>query len=297
MAPRYSVLTDHACIEARGRDAGAFLHGQLSQAVADLDPTRAPLAGWHDAKGRVRALWRVLRLPDRWLLAGPRDGSEQLLRKLRVFVLRAAVTLSIANDVAAAAVVDADDAWLEAAGIPRDTEPNGLVETRGVRFVRVGPTYWQAFGDSAALTGLQQSLAPAPLSAAALAEIRLGLPEITASLYERFVAQMLNLDELGAVSFDKGCYPGQEIVARVHNLGGVKRRIRRYSADVGPPALGTTIVAADGTAVGEVVRSAANGSGSELLAVVDNAAADARLSTAAGVALATLPLPFSVPRD
>lgn len=297
MAPRYSLLTDHACIEARGRDAGPYLHSQLSQAVADLGPASAPLAGWHDAKGRVRALFRVLRLPDRWLLVAPRDGVEPLVTKLRMFVLRAAVTLSIASDVAVAAVIDADDAWLEATGLPRDTPQNGVVESRGVRFVRVGPTYWQAFGDPAALAPLAQSLAAAPVAAATLAEIRLGLPEVTPGLYERFVAQMLNLDALGAVSFDKGCYPGQEIVARVHNLGGVKRRARHYAAE-GPPApLGTTIVTADGTAVGEVVRSAPNGSGSELLAVVDNAATDARLSTGAGVALAARPLPFSVPRD
>jgi folate-binding protein YgfZ len=297
MAPRYSVLTDHACIAVRGRDAGSFLHGQLSQAVADLGPSSAPLAGWHDAKGRVRALFRVLRLPERWLLVTPRDGVEQVVTKLRMFVLRAAVTLSIADDVAAAAVTDADDAWLEAMGIPLDTAQNGVVDHHGVRLARVGPTYWQAFGEPAALTPLAESLTAAPVTAAALAEIRLGVPEITSSLYERFVAQMLNLDELGAVSFDKGCYPGQEIVARVHNLGGVKRRARRYAAEGPPAAIGTAVLKSDGTAVGEVVRSAPNGSGSELLAVVDNMAADARLSTTAGMALATLPLPFSVPRD
>ena len=297
MAPRYSLLTDHACIEVRGRDAAAFLHGQLSQTVADLPPASAPLAGWHDAKGRVRALFRVLRLPDRWLLIAPREGAEQLVTKLRIFVLRAAVTLSLASDIAAAAVIDADDAWLEAEGIPRDTKLNGVIEDGGIRLVRVGPTYWQAFGATAALMTFAESLAAAPLAAATLAEIRLGLPEITPRLYDRFVAQMLNLDELGAVSFDTGCYPGQEIVARVHNLGDVKRRARRYAAE-GPPApIVPTIVTADGTAVGEVVRSAPNGSGSELLAVVDNTAADARLSTGAGVALAALPLPFSVPRD
>jgi len=76
---------------------------------------------------------------------------------------------------------------------------------------------------------------------AALAEIELGIPAITPALAERFVAQMLNLDGLDAVSFDKGCYPGQEIIARIHNLGGVKRRARRYAAPVAPPALGTPV--------------------------------------------------------
>ena len=296
-SPQYSVLTDFVCIEVRGHDAGAFLHGQLSQAVADLDTARAPLAAWHDAKGRVRALVRVFRLPDRWLLLGPRDGSELLVSKLRMFVLRAAVTLSVASDVAVAALIDAGDAWLTGAGIPPDTEPNRVVEKGGVRLVRVGPTYWQALGDPTALARLTASLKAAPPGAAALAEIRLGLPAITATLAERFVAQMLNLDALGAMSFDKGCYPGQEIIARVHNLGGIKRRLHRYAAASPPAAVGTAIVAADGAAVGEVVRSAPNGTGSEVLAIVDNAAADAPLSTSAGVQLRALPLPFDIPRD
>jgi folate-binding Fe-S cluster repair protein YgfZ len=98
------------------------------------------------------------------------------------------------------------------------------------------------------------------------------------------------------VSFDKGCYPGQEIVARLNNLGGVKRRARRYASGEAPPAVGTAIVTADGVEVGEVVRSAAAGSGSELLAVVDNAAVDAPLA-AGGASLRALALPFPVPRD
>ncbi len=132
-------------------------------------------------------------------------------------------------------------------------------------------------------------------TAAALAEIGLGIPSITPAVADRFVAQMLNLDELGAVSFDKGCYPGQEIIARVHNLGGVKRRARRYAAPTAPPALGAPVHAAD-VQVGEVVRSAATESGCELLAVVEHAAAGAAL-TCGGATLRELPLPFAVPRD
>jgi hypothetical protein len=97
------------------------------------------------------------------------------------------------------------------------------------------------------------------------------------------------------VSFDKGCYPGQEIIARVHNLGGVKRRARRYAAPGAPPAVGATVEAA-GKPVGEVVRSAAAASGCELSAVVDHAAVGAAL-TCAGAALRELPLPFAVPAD
>ena len=73
--------SDRVCIEVRGADAAAFLHGQLSRAVVDLDAADAPLAGWADARGRVRALFRVCRLPERWLLVTPRDGADELAQE------------------------------------------------------------------------------------------------------------------------------------------------------------------------------------------------------------------------
>lgn len=295
MALHCAALRDWVCLEARGDDAAVFLHGQLSQAVADLDTTHAPLAGWADARGRIRALLRVCRQRDRWLLMTPRDGADDLVKKLRMFVLRAKVTIDVAADFGVAAVLGNDDAWFARRGIPPETAPNRLVSLAELTFVRIGPSYWQVLGTPAALDVLAAELTATNEAAAALAEIELGIPAITKALGERFVAQMLNLDELDAVSFDKGCYPGQEIIARVHNLGGVKRRARRYEAAMEPPAPGTLVLAAE-AAVGEVVRSAAAPSGCELLAVVDHAAAD-RALTCNGAALRELPLPFAIPSD
>ena len=295
MALQHAALLDTVCLEARGAEAAAFLHAQLSRAVADLDPSSAPLAAWADPRGRVRALLRVCQLPDRWLLFAPRDGADDLLMKLRMFVLRSKVTLARADDVKVTALLGDGDEWLAAHGVPSDTPPNRMVRADDVTFVRIGPSYWQALGAPAALVALTAGLGNASANDAALAEIRLGLPAITPALAARFVAQVLNLDELDAVSFDKGCYPGQEIIARVHNLGGVKRRARRYAAPAEPPPIGAPVLAA-GTQVGEVVRSAAARSGCELLAVVDHAAAGSPL-TCAAAPLAELPLPFEVPRD
>jgi folate-binding protein YgfZ len=296
MALQHAALLDTICLEARGADADAFLHAQLSRAVADLDATMAPLAGWADPRGRVRALVRICRLPDRWLLIAPRDGADDLLKKLRMFVLRSKVTLARANDVAVTALLGKDDEWLASRGVPAaDTRPNRLVRRDDSTFVRIGPDYWQVLGAPAALASLIADLAEASAADAALAEIALGIPAITPPLAEHYVAQMLNLDELDAVSFDKGCYPGQEIIARVHNLGGVKRRARRYGAPAEPPAIGAAVLAA-GAQVGEVVRSAPARPGCELLAVVDHAAASSPL-TCRGAPLAELPLPFAVPRD
>jgi tRNA-modifying protein YgfZ len=296
MALQHAALLDTVCLEARGADAAAFLHAQLSRAVLDIDPTLAPLAAWADPRGRVRALLRVCRYPTRWLLVTPRDGADDLLKKLRMFVLRSKVTLARADDVHVAALLGDGDEWLAARGVrAADPLPNRLVRRDDLAFVRVGPSYWQALGAPTALASLTAGLSAASATDAALAEIGLGIPAITPSLAERFVAQMLNLDELDAVSFDKGCYPGQEIIARVHNLGGVKRRARRYAAPAATPALGAPVLA-NGEQVGEVVRSAPARFGCEILAVVDHTAADLPL-TCAGTPLAALPLPFAVPRD
>jgi folate-binding protein YgfZ len=292
---RYAALNDRICIGVQCGDAAAFLHGQLTQAVLDLDAAEAPLAGWADARGRIRALLRVCRLPDRWLLMTPRSGAAELASKLRMFVLRSKVTLAPAADVEVAALLGDAGALLARYDIAPDLPPNHMAHRDEICFVRVGERYWQALGAPAALARLAATLERGDEAAAALAEVRLGLPALTLETAERYVAQMLNLDALGAVSFNKGCYPGQEIVARIHHLGGVKRRARLYAAPGAPPAVGTPVLA-DLQAAGEVLRSAPAESGSELLAVVEHSSAAAAL-TCGGAPLRELPLPFAVPRD
>ena len=292
---QYSALRETVCIDVRGADATAFLHGQLTAAVSALDPSQAPLAAWADARGRVRAVVRVCRQHDRWLLVTPRDGASDLVKKMRMFVLRSKVTVALADDVAVAALLGHADDVLARNGVRSDVEPDRMVHGTELCFVRVGEAYWLVLGPAPALHALGATLDAAAESAAALAEIRLGIPAIAPAIAERFVAQMLNLDELGAISFNKGCYPGQEIVARVHNRGGVKRRARRYAMRAAAPAAASPVFRGEDT-VGEVVRAAATDSGCELLAVVDHAAAGGAL-TCAGAALVELPLPFAVPND
>ena len=108
-----------------------------------------------------------------------------------------------------------------------------------------------------------------PSDADVLDAIRRGIPEVTAAQREQYIPRMLNLDKLDAISFSKGCYPGQEIVARAANLGEVKRRLRHFKASEGsPPTIGDAIVTADGKPASNVNRVAVSDSGFELLAVV-----------------------------
>ena len=146
MALQHAALLDTVCLEARGADVPAFLHAQLSRAVADLDPDHAPLAAWADARGRVRALFRVCRLEERWLLLTPRDGANELLKKLRMFVLRAKVELAIANDVGVAALIGEADKWLAEYDVTAEASANRLVRRDQVSFIHVGSSHWQVLG-------------------------------------------------------------------------------------------------------------------------------------------------------
>jgi folate-binding protein YgfZ len=127
-----------------------------------------------------------------------------------------------------------------------------------------------------------------------LSDIARGLPQVSAAASGQFVAQMLNLDLLDAISFTKGCYTGQEIIARTHNLGRIKRRLLRYAVADGSPPPPMTALHRDGTKVAEVLMSARSGAGSELLAVTSLDARDRPLALDDGRVAAPLPLPYPV---
>ncbi|HYM34336.1 MAG TPA: hypothetical protein VET48_03015, partial [Steroidobacteraceae bacterium] len=129
-----------------------------------------------------------------------------------------------------------------------------------------------------------------PPTASLLEQLRAGIPHIFPQIYEAFVAQMLNLDSLGAISFNKGCYTGQEIISRAHYRGAVKRRMYRFAANCSPPAPGTRVLSNNEHA-GDVVYAAATEQGCELLAVVSLTHIDSTLTIDAH-ALSKLSLPY-----
>jgi folate-binding protein YgfZ len=127
-----------------------------------------------------------------------------------------------------------------------------------------------------------------------LAGIRGGLPQVYPQTHEVFVAQMLNLDLLGGVNFEKGCYTGQEIIARTHFRGAIKRRMFRFECACPPPAPGTRILVGEQHA-GDVVDAAATSAGCELLGVINLAQQDAELELESNrERLQKLPLPYSL---
>lgn len=226
----FAHLEPLCVVRASGADAETFLHGQLTNDLKSLAPGQLQLQGYCSPKGRLLALMHATLDGDDILLVMPRDISESLLKRLRMFVLRAAVTLTLDEDVQVLGVSDA-------AGYP-ETAPRPLLPLgAGPAALALVPT--QQLGEACA--ALADAYDRGSSEHWAAARLLAGEPQIHPGSADKFVPQMVNLDLLGGLSFNKGCYPGQEIVARTRYLGKVKRRLQLYqcsaqaSAEAGSP--------------------------------------------------------------
>lgn len=286
----YCSLPDLGVFEVTGSDARPFLNGQLSIDVPDAG--RAPLAAWAAANGRVRALVRVVPVDSGCLLLAPASMRETLCRRLGMFVLRADVRIGASARLAVGAVLDAAPGWLAARGLEPAAKRDDAQTVGEEIWIRVGPRLTYVVGAEAELEALARLAEPGSRAAVELAEIELGLPAVVPETAEQFLPQMLDLDRLGGVAFDKGCYPGQEVIARTQNLGKVKRRPRRFALSGDPPEPGTAIYTADGEEAGRVLRAAREAERTELLAVVrlDLAASELRCGAPDGPPLTGLEL-------
>ena len=246
-------------LAVRGDDARSFLQNQLSSDVARVSDTSGQLSGWHDPKGRVLAFLRVLPLADGFLLVMHAGLVATVERRLRMFVLRARVTIEPGPAVygvsaqTLATLLPPGASLPEAAvSAPSEAEPDvklpALVTGDFSALRMPGTTGWLVAG---AFTSGQVANDAAAVTAWEQREIEAGIPEVYPETSGEFVAQMLNLDRIGAVSFTKGCYPGQEIVARAHHLGRVKRRAQVFRLPGPPPAPGAALE----DPAGKVVRA------------------------------------------
>ena len=206
-------LNRYGLLAVTGADARAFLHAQLTNDISKLESDRSALAGWCTAKGRLLATMLVIPSPDGFLLQLARDLAPAVAKRLSMFVLRSKVKIA-----------DESDAWFQYGvwkGLPAVSWEGDSVSVPvgELRHLRIGKTLALNCGRSEEDWTLE--------------EIRAGRPWISAATQDQFVPQMVNLETLGGVDFQKGCYPGQEIVARAQYRGEVKRRMVRVQAPAG----------------------------------------------------------------
>ncbi len=304
-------LSHNALIGVHDAEAANFLQGQLTNDIQQVSEHHSQRSAWCSAKGRVLATMRIVQRNESYYLHLPMELAESTLKRLRMFVLRAKVT-----------VEDNSDAWIQfgLAGnradmlladvvgeIPREvdtciTHPNySIVRLAGERprfLILCSPDYAPKLW-----TQLQVQARPVGAFAWRLLKIRAGVPQVRGETQEAFVPQMLNFEVLNGVSFTKGCYPGQEVVARMQYLGTLKRRMFPvlFTTDdaVSPGTELYSPGSRSGQGPGKIVDAQRNGDGEwEGLAVLETAAAergDLFLDEAQTIPVKVGTLPYTLP--
>ncbi len=256
----YFDLPDLGVLSAAGPDAARFLQGQLSNDLLKLACGDSQLSALHTVQGRVQALLRVVRDADfSYLLVMPQVLIGDVMTTLQKRVFRD--RLKLADDTATWQVQGATSRPPNKLRADVDGSGRCLVLDKMPQAPSRSREQWRAL------------------------DVAAGLPQVYAATQGQFVAQMLNLDVLGGIAFDKGCYIGQEIIARAHYRGRVKRRMQRFAFDLqSPPAAGASVALPSGeTAI--VVDVCGAGPTYEILAVTAAPSVDA------------LPLPYELPLD
>jgi folate-binding protein YgfZ len=287
-----------------GPDALSFLQGQLSNDTRRLTEGRPLLAAYSNPQGRVLAVMHLLPHSSGVAAILPRELIAPTMERLRKFVFRAKVKIDDAGDALQVSGLHGAQA-LNSAGLAVPADDQGYAEQNGIGVGLVrrgGARYW--------VIGAAEPLAAHGLAGGVpladriedlwrLADIRDGLPQIYLDTTEAFVAQMLNLDLLDGISFNKGCYTGQEIIARTQHLGRIKRRLYRLQLPMSEWSIGRPLRLNDGRS-GRLVEVVRSGEGFEALAVLNveaTAAAespDTDTAANAPVFAAQLPLPYAV---
>lgn len=257
-------LPSLALIEVSGADAPEFLHGQFTNDVLGLEDGKATLSAWCNPKGRVIATFLLCRCSnDRYWLALPQSLTTAFLRRLKLYVLRASVHIAVADEaLTLAGLIGAPAGQSCAAGVfPVVSPAAGL--NNDLTIVIAGPEALRELRTGA--EGNEQAWDAA--------NIRRGIPWLGGETSERFLPQELNLEALGALSYDKGCYPGQEIIARLRYRGEIKRLLRRATAEgalTPRPGAGLTLPGETKT-IGAVISAVSGPDASELLVVLERA--------------------------
>ena len=297
-------------IAIHGSDAGSFLQSQFTNDTNSVDELGSQLNAYCTPKGRILGLMRVFRHADSWYLRLPADSLEAVIQRLRMFVMRADVVLEDVSEnfLRIGVSGEAADAELGSLVTKLPSEIDAVVHQGELTVIRVPgiqPRYEIYATSLSAARQLWDSLnvhgAPVGEAAWRLLEIRAGIPTVFAATAELFVPQMMNLELINGVSFKKGCYPGQEIVARMQYLGTLKRRMyagKIASDKIALPGYALFPAGEDAQAVGRIVDAQPHPDGGQLaLAVVQIAAAEAGdmfLGATDGPAFTLQALPYSL---
>jgi len=269
------TLASESVLHVTGEDAEAFLQGQFSNDITVLDTPSSQLSTWSSPKGRVIALFRIIRIDGGYLIKLPTVLLESVLKRLRMFAMlptapgkglrptdvsKSQVVIEPRDDLIAIGV--SGNSAVSHMGDAGGAQPNETVDASDelwiTRVLGENPRF-EVIGTVEKVSELWSTcLATCKMadeSVWRLQNIDAGIPSINDKTTEAFVLQMLNLHLIDGVSFKKGCFPGQEVVARMHYLGKLKRQMFRlgYDGDAAPAPGDEIYKAGGGSAVGKIV--------------------------------------------
>ncbi|MFR0689593.1 YgfZ/GcvT domain-containing protein [Enterobacterales bacterium AE_CKDN230030158-1A_HGKHYDSX7] len=302
----YTELNHEGILAVRGADAAKFLQGQLTCNLNYLNADYSSLGARCTPKGRMTSSFRILAEGEGFLLAMANELLDSQLTDLKKYAVFSKATLADDSALWVRFGLSAADAVLAELGLSLSGAADQVVRVDGLIAIGLGQgrvELWVPAERAAALTDLLQArLHHAELNDWLLGQVRAGVGQVFGATRELFIPQMINLQAVGGVSFKKGCYTGQEIVARMQYLGRLKRRLQRLHLDSAElPEPGRELFSpVHSSSVGEVVLAARAADGVELLAVLqDDAAADGnvRLGEAEGQPLRLLDLPYVLDSD
>ncbi|HDR9759450.1 TPA: folate-binding protein YgfZ [Burkholderia cepacia] len=307
-------LPQFGVIDVAGDDAATFLHSQLTNDIEHLDAASARLSGYCSPKGRLLGSFLAWRAGHGVRLLVSKDVQPAVQKRLSMFVLRAKAKLTDASDTLAVVGFAGDvrdalsgifDALPDGVHVKVDGPAGTLIRVPDAagrkRYLWIGPRA-EVDVRVAALGGTLPVVSPAVWD---WLDIRAGEPRITQPAVEQFVPQMVNFDVIGAVNFRKGCYPGQEIVARSQYRGTIKRRtaLAHVAGETDTVHAGVELFHSDdpGQPCGMIVNAAAAPAGGvDALVEIKLAALDngtVHLGSADGPVLAFDALPYAWPTE
>jgi hypothetical protein len=293
-------LDYYTLIKVSGNDAQAFLQNQLSNDIKLVTEAQSQLSSYSSAKGMMFANFRIfMRNGDHYLRLAT-DTAEQVTKRLRMFVLRDDVQLTVAEDLVLLGLAGPDSlSALAATELVAPTDIDAVTESNGTQVIRCLSAEGEDRFELISNQALQETLSElkADSKAYLAKQIHSGEALISQATYEQFVAQNLNLELINAVNFKKGCYPGQEYIARTQYRGQVRSRTYLISANADMPVGSHLVTPGKEDSIGTIINSARDGEQTIALAVIRNKSVEKQafdLQTSPTTKLSTLTLPYSL---
>ena len=304
----FCILSHEGVLAVRGPDANKFLQGQVTCNLNYLSDSHSSLGARCTPKGRMQSSFRIVSISDGYLLAMDSELLEAQLTDLKKYAVFSKSKLTDESQDWLRIGLSGGDNALRSLGLELAQTADSVARSNELLALRLSDGRAELWLPTAQADAVKAQIAAqlpqAPLNDWLLAQVRAGIGQVMGATRELFIPQMINLQAVGGVSFKKGCYTGQEIVARMQYLGKLKRRLQRLLIEGRQdelPAPGVEIFSpVHGSSVGEVVLAASDTDRIELLAVLqEDAAADGRLYLGSpdGLPMSLLELPYSLNAD